>query len=146
MGECRYQGSTKWFAILLCSVLVCNYAVILKGTVTLINLLCVCMQLVLRVECVALTCFRIVLNRLQSVTDVAADESSRPIDSMLPFLSLHTHRAHLGTEWRPRSSGQQRSCWWFLPFLNLAHLGESQIHPPSAHLSIRPYFTFFPLF
>lgn len=94
MGECRYQGSTKWFAVvLLCSVLVCNYAVILKGTVTLANLLCVCvcMQLVLRVECVALTDFRIVLNRLQSMIDVAADESSQPIESMLPFLSLNTH-------------------------------------------------------
>lgn len=97
MGECRYQGSTKWFAIvLLCSVLVCNYAVILKGTVTLVNLVCVCMQLVLRVECVALTDFRIVLNRLQSIIDVAADESSQPIESMLPFLSLTAHR---GSPW-----------------------------------------------
>lgn len=97
MGECRYQGSTKWFAlVLLCSVLVCNYAIILKGTVTLINLLCVCMQLVLRVECVVLSCFRIVLNRLQSIIDVAADESSQTVDWMLPLLSLNTHR---GSPW-----------------------------------------------
>lgn len=45
-------GEEKWFVIVLCcSVLVCNYAVILKHTDTLINLLCMCMQLFLGAAC-----------------------------------------------------------------------------------------------
>lgn len=54
--KCHCQGSEQWFAIvLLCSVLVCNYVVILQRTNTLINLLCtcacVCVQLVLGAAC-----------------------------------------------------------------------------------------------